>query len=106
MSVIVIQFITLDGIVSDPDGSGGTPAGGWAFRHGPEAVAGDKFRLGSVLDEGVLLRGRKTWEPFSPIWPGRACPFSALLHSQPQLVATRPLTATSSSPHPHAPAGA
>lgn len=25
MSVIVIQFITLDGIVSDPDGSGGTP---------------------------------------------------------------------------------
>ncbi|GAA0408803.1 hypothetical protein Acor_75140 [Acrocarpospora corrugata] len=25
MSVIVIQFITLDGIVSDPDGSGGPP---------------------------------------------------------------------------------
>jgi hypothetical protein len=32
MSVIVIQFITLDGIVSDPDGSDGTPGGGWAFR--------------------------------------------------------------------------
>ena len=30
MSVIVIEFITLDGIVSYPDGSGGTPAGGWA----------------------------------------------------------------------------
>lgn len=28
VSVIVIEFITLDGIVSDPDGSGGTPAGG------------------------------------------------------------------------------
>ena len=28
MSVIVIEFITLDGIVSDPDGSDGTPAGG------------------------------------------------------------------------------
>ncbi|MEU1669261.1 hypothetical protein ABZ547_37975 [Streptomyces sparsogenes] len=39
MSVIVIEFITLDGIVSDPDGSAGTPLGGWAFRHGPEAVA-------------------------------------------------------------------
>jgi hypothetical protein len=45
MSVIVIEFITLDGIVSDPDRSGGTPAGGWAFRHGPEAVAEDKFVL-------------------------------------------------------------
>ncbi|MYU47617.1 hypothetical protein GTV15_05540 [Streptomyces sp. SID7803] len=40
MSVIVIEFITLDGIVSDPDGSAGTPLGGWAFRYGPEAVAG------------------------------------------------------------------
>jgi hypothetical protein len=30
VSVIVIEFITLDGIVSDPDGSGGTPAGDWA----------------------------------------------------------------------------
>ena len=26
MSVIVIEFITLDGIVTDPDGSGATPA--------------------------------------------------------------------------------
>ncbi len=57
MSVIVIEFVTLDGRVSDPDGSGGTP-GGWAFRHGPEAVAGDKFRLGRTLDEGVLMLGR------------------------------------------------
>jgi hypothetical protein len=55
MSVIVIQFITLDGVVEDPDGSGGTARGGWMFRHGPAAVAGDKFRLGAQLDEGVLL---------------------------------------------------
>ncbi|MDR0343025.1 MAG: hypothetical protein LBI49_07860 [Nocardiopsaceae bacterium] len=57
MSVIVIEFITLDGIAGDPDGSGGTPGGGWAFRHGPEAVAGDKFQLGNVLADGVLLLG-------------------------------------------------
>lgn len=46
MSIIVIEFIILDGIVSDPDGSAGTRAGGWAFRHGPATVAGDKFQLG------------------------------------------------------------
>jgi dihydrofolate reductase len=94
VSVIVIEFITLDGIVTDPDGSGGTPTGGWAFRHGPEAVAGDKFRLGSVLDEGVLLLGRKTWELFSRIWPGRDDPFSARMNAVPKLVATRTLTDT------------
>ena len=82
MSVIVIQFITLDGIVSDPDGSGGTPAGGWAFRHGPGTVAGDKFRLGSALDDGVLLLGRRTWQLFSRLWPGRDDPFSARMSAE------------------------
>jgi dihydrofolate reductase len=95
MSVIVIEFVTLDGIVTDPAGSEGTPAGGWAFRHGREAVAGDKFRLGSVLDEGVLLLGRKTWEMFSRIWPGRDDPFSARMNTAPKLVVTRTLTGTS-----------
>ena len=94
MSVIVIEFVTVDGIVTDPDGSGGTPAGGWAFRFGPEAVTGDKFRIGSVLDEGVLLLGRKTWEMFSGIWPGRDDPFSARMNAVPKLVATCTLTGT------------
>ncbi len=95
MSVIVIQFITLDGIVSDPDGSGGTPTGGWAFRHGPETVAGDKFRLGSTLDDGVMLLGRNTWQLFSRLWPGRDDPFSARMNAVPKLVASRTLTDTS-----------
>jgi dihydrofolate reductase len=90
MSVIVIQFITLDGIVSDPDGSDGTPGGGWAFRYGPETVAGDKFQLGSVLDQGVML--------FSRIWPGRDTPFAARLNAVPKLVASRTLTDVSAFP--------
>jgi dihydrofolate reductase len=92
VSVIVIEFITLDGIVSDPDGSGGTPAGGWAFRHGPETVAGDKFRLGSTLDDGVMLLGGRTWQLFSRLWPGRDDPFSARMNAVPKLVASRTLT--------------
>ena len=95
MSVIVIEFITLDGVVSDPDGSGRTPAGGWAFRHGPEMVAGDPFRLGSTLDGGVMLLGRTTWQLFSRLWPGRDDPFSARMNAVPKLVATRTLTDTS-----------
>ncbi|WP_330342256.1 dihydrofolate reductase family protein [Streptomyces sp. NBC_00557] len=92
MSVIVIEFVTLDGIVSDPDGSAGTPWGGWAFRHGPQAVAGDKFRLGRTLDEGVLLLGRATWQLFSRLWPGRDDSFAARMNAVPKLVASRTLT--------------
>jgi len=92
VSVIVIEFITLDGIMSDPDGRGGTPGGGWAFRHGPATVAGDKFRLGATMDDGVLLIGRKTWEAFSKLWPTRDDEFSARMNAVPKLVASRTLT--------------
>jgi dihydrofolate reductase len=95
VSVIVIEFITLDGIASDPDGSQGTPAGGWAFRHGPETVAGDKFRLGATLDEGALLLGRSTWQLFSRLWPTRTDPFSTRMNAAAKLVASRTLTDTS-----------
>jgi dihydrofolate reductase len=78
--VIVIQFVTLDGVVEDPDGRGGATFGGWAFRFGPQAIAGDKFRLGPVLDTGVLLFGRRTWEHFSRLWPERTDPFSAAMN--------------------------
>ena len=92
MSIIVIEFITLDGIVTDPDGSAGTPTGGWAFRHGPETVGGDKFRLGKTLDEGVMLLGRTTWQLFSGLWPKRDDPFSRRMNAVPKLVASRTLT--------------
>ena len=92
MSVIVIEFITVDGIVSDPDGSEGTPHGGWIFRYGPEPVAGDKFRLGATLDAGVMLLGRTTWQLFSKIWPGRDDPFSRRMNAVPKLVASATLS--------------
>ncbi|TMQ92127.1 riboflavin biosynthesis protein RibD [Actinomadura soli] len=95
MSVIVVEFITLDGIVSDPDGSGGTANGGWAFRYGPETVAGDKFQLGPVLDNGVMLLGRTTWQLFSQLWPGRDDPFSTRMNAASKLVASRTLADTS-----------
>jgi dihydrofolate reductase len=92
MSVIVIEFVTMDGILTDPDGTEGTPGGGWMFRHGPEVISGDPFQLGGMPGEWVLLLGRKTWEHFAEIWPGRDDPFSALMNEVPKLVASRTLT--------------
>jgi dihydrofolate reductase len=89
--VIVIEFVSLDGVMHDPDGSDGSAQGGWAFRYGPEAVAGDKFGLGEVLDTGAMLLGRRTWQLFAKIWPGRDDPFSAKLNAMPKLVVSRSL---------------
>lgn len=87
--VTVIEFITLDGVVEDPDGSDGTAGGGWAFRFGPEAVGGDKFRLGPLLETGTLLLGRRTWDLFSRLWPERTDPFAQAMNRIPKAVATR-----------------
>jgi dihydrofolate reductase len=93
--IIVIQFVTLDGVVEDPDGRAGTAQGGWAFRYGPEAVAGDKFNLGRVLESGALVLGAKTWRLFSSIWPSRSDDFSQAMNRIPKLVFSRSLASVS-----------
>jgi dihydrofolate reductase len=86
--VIVIQFVTLDGVVSDPDGRWGTGHGGWAFRYGPGPVSDDKFRLGARMEQGVQLYGRRTWEHFARLWPGRDGDYARLMNTVPKRVAT------------------
>jgi dihydrofolate reductase len=48
-----------------------------------------------MLDTGVLLLGRKTWELFSHIWPSRTDDFSQAMNRIPKLVASRTLTGLS-----------
>ena len=89
---IVIQYITIDGVVEDPDGSDGAPFGGWAMRYGPEGIAGDKFELGEIMSTGVLLFGRRTWDHFSTLWPPRDSEFAAAMNAATKAVVTnRPL---------------
>jgi len=97
--VIVTGFVSLDGIVTDPDGSGGTPAGGWAFRHGPETHGGDKFRLGELMDTGVLLLGKNPWQLFSKLWPNRTDEFSTRMNKMAKVVASHTLTDLSAFPN-------
>ncbi|SEO29004.1 dihydrofolate reductase family protein [Actinacidiphila rubida] len=93
MIVNVVELITLDGIVSDPDGSQGTPLGGWRFRYGRKEVGTeDRLRLGPALDEGVLLLGRVTRQLFARIGPGRQDPRAARMCAAAKLVASRTLT--------------
>lgn len=87
--VIVVQFTTLDGVASDPDGRWGTAHGGWAFRYGFGPVADDKFRLGARQEQGVQLYGRRTWEHFSRLWPERDGDFARVMNAVPKRVATR-----------------
>ena len=70
--LIVLSFITLDGVMQAPGGPEEDPTGG--FKYGGWAAGYWDDFLGGVMDEQMakpfdLLLGRKTYEIFAAYWP-------------------------------------
>jgi dihydrofolate reductase len=70
--IIVIEFITLDGVIQGPGGptedtSGGFKYGGWEFPLGDD-VLGAAMQKQLALPFALLL-GRKTFDIWAPYWP-------------------------------------
>ena len=90
--IIVLSFITLDGVMQAPggpeeDASGGFRFGGWSVPYFDEAV-------GEAMDEQMgkpfdLLLGRKTYEIFAGFWPHQSDPTAATLNAARKYVASR-----------------
>jgi dihydrofolate reductase len=66
--LVVTEFVTLDGVMQDPGGSGEYERGGWAFTfdRGPE---GDTFKYEELMASDAQLLGRLTYEGFAKAWP-------------------------------------
>jgi dihydrofolate reductase len=76
MSLIVSDFISLDGVVQAPGGAdedteNGFAHGGWSFPYFDEEVMGPVFDEASKTT-GALLFGRRTWQAMARAWPHRA----------------------------------
>lgn len=72
--IIVLSFITLDGVMQAPGGpeedtSGGFKYGGWTAPYFDEA-AGEL--MGKQMQPADLLLGRKTFDIFAGYWPEHA----------------------------------
>jgi dihydrofolate reductase len=67
-SIVVSEFITVDGVIEDPGGAEGFAHGGWSgkFSSGPE---GGKFKYEELMAAEALLLGRVTYEGFAEAWP-------------------------------------
>lgn len=70
--LIVLEFITLDGVIQAPGGAGEDPSGGFRFGGwiGPysDSVSQEIMRRQMNLPFDLLL-GRKTFEIWAPYWP-------------------------------------
>jgi dihydrofolate reductase len=74
-TIIVTEFVSLDGVMEGPGGDNDFVRGAWSFEfdRGPE---GDKFKLDEVMSSEALLLGRKTYEGFAAAWPSREGEFA------------------------------
>jgi dihydrofolate reductase len=98
MRVVVIEFLTLDGVMQAPGGkeedtSDGFQHGGWQLDNDYiDDVAGQAIMASYENAEGMLL-GRRTYEIFAAYWPtSDEEPIAGIMNKLKKYVASRTLT--------------
>jgi dihydrofolate reductase len=97
MDIILIDFMSVDGVVQAPGGpdedtDGGFAHGGWSGPYFDLDVMGPAIDKGLQQADGLLF-GRRTWEGMAAAWPGRAGdPFADRMNALPKWVASRTLS--------------
>lgn len=96
MRIVIVEFISLDGVVQAPGGpeedtDGGFAHGGWSHPFLDAEVVGGGFT--DALDSAeALLLGRRTWQTMAAAWPERAGdPFADQMNAIPKFVVSATL---------------
>jgi dihydrofolate reductase len=94
--VVVVNHLTLDGVMQAPgrpdeDRRGGFAHGGWSPPYGDEVMG--SFMGARMGKGGALLFGRRTYEDFASFWPHQPPdnPFTAVLNDARKYVASTTL---------------
>jgi len=94
--IMVVNNVTLDGVMQAParpdeDPRGGFQHGGWVVPYN-DSVKGTVMAEGMAKSRGALLFGRRTYEDFFKVWPGRTDnPFTEVLDNTQKYVASKTL---------------
>lgn len=67
-TLIVTEFISLDGVVDSP-GNGSHPQAGWTFKQVPFVAAAYEIKGREQTEASALVLGRVSYEEFAPVWP-------------------------------------
>ena len=93
--IVIFESLTLDGVYQAPAGADEDPRdgfvhGGWAIAYSDE-VAG-RAAAESMGTTGAILLGRRTYQHFATVWPGRIDnPYSQVLDNTQKYVVSRTL---------------
>ena len=67
-TLIVTEYITLDGVIDSP-GGGDHPRAGWTFKEVPFVEEAYEIKGREQLEAGAMLIGRVSYDEFAPVWP-------------------------------------
>ena len=88
-TLIVSEFVTLDGVMEAPGGEPTHPHTGWVMDFpSPEQ---ERYKLEETLAADILLIGRTTYESFAGAWPTYAGEFADKMNSMPKCVVSSTL---------------
>ena len=91
-SVVVTEFVSLDGVIEAPGGGEEFEHAGWSFEFN-RGDDGDKFKLDELMAADAQLLGRVTYEGFARAWPSMTdeAGFAERMNSMPKYVVSTTL---------------
>ena len=90
--VVAAEYVTLDGVMTDPGGVGEIEHGGWSNAYFNDELA--EYQSQQLLASDDLLLGRVTFEGFAAAWPDMEeteGEFAVKMNTMPKFVASRSL---------------
>jgi dihydrofolate reductase len=88
-TLIVSEFVTLDGVMEAPGGEPTHPHTGWVIDLGCDEQ--ERYKLRETLEAELLLIGRVTYESFAGAWPDYTGEFADKMNGMPKLVVSSTL---------------
>ena len=91
-SVIVTEFVSLDGVMEAPGGDESFRHAGWTFDIETDDTM-YAYKFDEANEAGALLLGRRTYDGFAAAWPERTdeMGFADKMNSMPKFVVSRTL---------------
>ena len=89
-TLVVTEFVSVDGVFEDPGGAEDYEHGGWTFEY-DRGEEGNKFKLDELMEAEVQLFGRVTYEGFADAWPSREGEFAEKINSARKYVVSNTL---------------
>ena len=90
--VVAAEYVTVDGVMTDPGGVGEIERGGWSSPYFNEELA--DYQSEQLFASDALLLGRVTFEGFAAAWPSMEeteGEFAVRMNTLPKFVASRTL---------------